>query len=95
MAAETGQVTGLQMASFVARLLEAAGYWDRRDTEVRNLSHGEQRTLEIARSLGIPVGTAKWRLHAARGALERYHELARAVCARHGGGVASGGGQGD
>lgn len=29
---------------------------------------------EIARSLGIPVGTAKWRLHAARRALEQAME---------------------
>jgi branched-chain amino acid transport system ATP-binding protein len=29
------------------RLLEDAGYWERRDTEVRNLSHGEQRQIEI------------------------------------------------
>ena len=36
------------------------------------LHHVEERPVaEIARSLGIPVGTAKWRLHAARGALER------------------------
>jgi branched-chain amino acid transport system ATP-binding protein len=28
-------------------LLEDAGYWERRDTEVRNLSHGEQRQIEI------------------------------------------------
>jgi len=33
------------------RLLEAAGYWDRRDTEVRNLSHGEQRQIEIVLGL--------------------------------------------
>jgi branched-chain amino acid transport system ATP-binding protein len=29
------------------QLLESAGYWDRRDTEVRNLSHGERRQVEI------------------------------------------------
>src|SRR5687768_13193765 len=28
-------------------LLEAAGYWERRDEEVRSLSHGEQRQIEI------------------------------------------------
>jgi RNA polymerase sigma-70 factor (ECF subfamily) len=39
------------------------------------LHHVEERPVaEIARSLGIPVGTAKWRLHAARGALERAME---------------------
>jgi RNA polymerase sigma-70 factor (ECF subfamily) len=36
------------------------------------LHHVEERPVdEIARSLGIPGGTAKWRLHAARRALER------------------------
>jgi len=29
------------------RLLEDAGYWARRDAEVRSLSHGEQRQVEI------------------------------------------------
>jgi branched-chain amino acid transport system ATP-binding protein len=29
------------------RLLENAGYWERRDVEVRNLSHGERRQIEI------------------------------------------------
>jgi branched-chain amino acid transport system ATP-binding protein len=32
-------------------LLENAGYWDRRDVEVRNLSHGEQRQIEIVLGL--------------------------------------------
>jgi branched-chain amino acid transport system ATP-binding protein len=32
-------------------LLEDAGYWDRRDVEVRNLSHGEQRQVEIVLGL--------------------------------------------
>ena len=36
------------------------------------LHHLEQRPLvEIAGTLGIPIGTVKWRLHAAREALER------------------------
>jgi RNA polymerase sigma-70 factor (ECF subfamily) len=39
------------------------------------LHHVEERPVaEIARSLAIPVGTAKWRLHAARRALEREME---------------------
>ena len=33
------------------RLLEQAGFMDRKDTEVRNLSHGEQRQLEIVLGL--------------------------------------------
>jgi branched-chain amino acid transport system ATP-binding protein len=32
-------------------LLENAGYWDRRDVEVRSLSHGEQRQIEIVLGL--------------------------------------------
>jgi RNA polymerase sigma-70 factor (ECF subfamily) len=39
------------------------------------LHHVEERPVaEIARSLGVPVGTAKWRLHAARSALEKAME---------------------
>jgi DNA-directed RNA polymerase specialized sigma24 family protein len=39
------------------------------------LHHVDERPVtEIARALGIPVGTAKWRLHAARRALERAME---------------------
>ena len=33
------------------RLLEAAGYWERRAVEVRNLSHGEQRQIEVVLGL--------------------------------------------
>jgi branched-chain amino acid transport system ATP-binding protein len=32
-------------------LLEQAGYWDRRDIEIRHLSHGEQRQIEIVLAL--------------------------------------------
>jgi branched-chain amino acid transport system ATP-binding protein len=32
-------------------LLEVAGYWDRRDVEVRNLSHGERRQVEVVLGL--------------------------------------------
>ncbi len=39
------------------------------------LHHVEERPVaEIATSLGIPIGTAKWRLHAARRALEKAME---------------------
>ncbi len=39
------------------------------------LHHVDERSVaEIARTLGIPTGTAKWRLHAARRALERAME---------------------
>ena len=33
------------------RLLESAGYWDRRQVEVRNLSHGERRQVEVVLGL--------------------------------------------
>jgi branched-chain amino acid transport system ATP-binding protein len=33
------------------RLLDNAGYWERRDVEVRHLSHGEQRQIEIVLAL--------------------------------------------
>jgi len=43
-----------------------------KDRLILALHHVEERSVaEIARSLGIPVGTAKWRLHAARTALEK------------------------
>jgi branched-chain amino acid transport system ATP-binding protein len=32
-------------------LLESAGYWDRRDVEVRNLSHGERRQVDVVLGL--------------------------------------------
>jgi RNA polymerase sigma-70 factor (ECF subfamily) len=45
------------------------------DRMILALHHVEERPVaEIARSLGVPVGTAKWRLHAARNALERAME---------------------
>lgn len=45
------------------------------DRVILVLHHVEERPVaEIARSLGIPVGTAKWRLHAARRALEKAME---------------------
>ena len=46
-----------------------------RDRVILVLHHVEERPLaEIARTLGIPVGTVKWRLHRARRALERAME---------------------
>jgi len=45
------------------------------DRMILVLHHVDERPVaEIARSLGIPVGTAKWRLHAARRALEKAME---------------------
>ena len=42
---------------------------------ILTLHHVDERPVaEIARSLGVPIGTAKWRLHAARRALERAME---------------------
>ena len=49
-----------------------------KDRMILVLHHVEERPVaEIARSLGIPVGTAKWRLHAARNALEQALEAER------------------
>ena len=46
------------------------------DRVILVLHHVEERPVaEIARSLGVPVGTAKWRLHAARRALEKAMEV--------------------
>jgi RNA polymerase sigma-70 factor (ECF subfamily) len=46
-----------------------------KDRMILVLHHVEERPVaEIARSLGIPEGTAKWRLHAARTALEKAME---------------------
>jgi RNA polymerase sigma-70 factor (ECF subfamily) len=46
-----------------------------KDRMILVLHHVEERPVaEIARSLGIPIGTAKWRLHAARSALEKAME---------------------
>jgi RNA polymerase sigma-70 factor (ECF subfamily) len=45
------------------------------DRIILALHHVEERPVaEIARSLGIPIGTAKWRLHAARRALAKAME---------------------
>jgi RNA polymerase sigma-70 factor, ECF subfamily len=42
---------------------------------ILTLHHVDERPVaEIARTMGIPTGTAKWRLHAARRALERAME---------------------
>jgi len=42
---------------------------------ILTLHHVDDRSVaDIAQALGIPVGTAKWRLHAARRALERAME---------------------
>jgi RNA polymerase sigma-70 factor (ECF subfamily) len=45
---------------------------------ILSLHHLEDRSVaDIAAMLGIPTGTAKWRLHAARAALERALETER------------------
>jgi RNA polymerase sigma-70 factor (ECF subfamily) len=44
--------------------------------QILTLHHVEERPVkEIARTLGVPVGTIKWRLHAARRALEQVMEM--------------------
>jgi RNA polymerase sigma-70 factor (ECF subfamily) len=45
------------------------------DRAILVLHHVDERPVaEIARSLGVPLGTAKWRLHIARRALEKAME---------------------
>jgi RNA polymerase sigma-70 factor (ECF subfamily) len=71
-------------ASVEAAALEAAALnaaFDRLSLAHRQLLvlhhlHREP-VAEIARQLGVPVGTAKWRLHAAREALKRALEIER------------------
>lgn len=67
--ADDGAVGGVADADVVQRAI------DRLTIEQRTilaLRHLEERSVgEISRLLAIPVGTAKWRLHAARAALER------------------------
>ena len=62
-------------ADAVAGRIALERAFDRLDADARAilvLHHLEGRPLaEIAAALGVPVGTAKSRLHAARGALER------------------------
>jgi len=49
-----------------------------RDRLILVLHHVEERPVrEIATSLSVPLGTAKWRLHQARAALERAMEAER------------------
>lgn len=49
-----------------------------RDRLILVLHHVEERPVaEIAKTLGVPLGTAKWRLHAARTSLERAMEIER------------------
>ena len=50
--------------------------FDKRHLLVAHHLH-RQPVVDIARRLGIPVGTVKWRLHAARRALERALEAER------------------
>jgi branched-chain amino acid transport system ATP-binding protein len=44
-------LTYKSMVEKTRQLLEAAGYWDRRTVEIRNLSHGEQRQIEVVLGL--------------------------------------------
>ena len=47
-----------------------------KDRAILTMHHVDERPVaEIARTLGIPQGTAKWRLHSARRALEHAMEI--------------------
>src|SRR5262245_54591371 len=59
-------------------LSRAAGRLPVEQRTILALHHLEERSVaDIAAILGIPVGTVKWRLHAARAALERALESER------------------
>ena len=66
------QIDGVASADAIGRAFARLREQDR---VILVLHHVEERPLaEIARSLGIAVGTVKWRLHQARTALERAME---------------------
>lgn len=63
------QIDGVASADAIGR---AFGRLKEQDRLILVLHHVEQRPVaEIARTLGIAVGTVKWRLHKARNVLER------------------------
>jgi RNA polymerase sigma-70 factor (ECF subfamily) len=63
------QIDSIASADTIGRAFDRLREQDR---VILVLHHVEERPLaEIARSLGIAVGTVKWRLHQARKALER------------------------
>ncbi len=67
------QIESVASADAVGR---AFGRLREQDRLILVLHHVEERPLaEIARTLGIAVGTAKWRLHRARQALEQAMEV--------------------
>jgi len=60
---------GIASVDLVRRAL---GHLDADKRAILVLHHVEERPVaEIAAALGIPAGTVKWRLHAARAALEK------------------------
>ena len=66
------QIEAIASADAIGRAFERLREQDR---VILVLHHVEERPLaEISRTLGIPVGTVKWRLHQARNALERAME---------------------
>jgi RNA polymerase sigma-70 factor (ECF subfamily) len=64
-----GQIDGVAAADAIGRAFDRLREQDRL---ILVFHHVEERPLaEIAQTLGIAVGTVKWRLHQARNALER------------------------
>jgi RNA polymerase sigma-70 factor, ECF subfamily len=72
---ETGRPSDIDAVAEGDAIGRAFGRLRPEDRAILALHHVDERPVaEIARTLGIPVGTAKWRLHAARKALERAME---------------------
>ena len=70
-----GQIESVAASDAIGRAFDRLS---ERDRLILVLHHVEERPVaEIAKTLGVPVGTAKWRLHQARAALERALEIHR------------------
>ena len=74
----TGGPTEIDAVVEVDAIQRAFAQLRPKDRAILTLHHVDERPVrEIATLLGIPVGTAKWRLHSARRALERFMEVER------------------
>jgi RNA polymerase sigma-70 factor (ECF subfamily) len=74
----TGGPTEIDAVAETDAIRRAFGQLRPKDRAILTLHHVDERPVaEIATLLGIPVGTAKWRLHNARRTLERLMEVER------------------